>query len=121
MQRIGAVDSGESSVGWSLISPQETLYQFPRVQGSRTLYGTTDLFKTEKEVRQGCLLSACLFSLYAELITRNARLDELQAGIKIGRRNIHNLRHVGDTTLMSDSEEQLKSLLMGVKKESESC
>ena len=68
------------------------------------------MFKTEKEVRQGCLLSACLFSLYAELVTRNARLDELQAGIKIGRRNINNLRYVGDTSLMAESGEELKSL-----------
>ena len=97
-------------MGCSFISPRETLYQFPQVQGSRTPYGTTDLFKTEKEVRQGCLLSAYLFSLYAELVTRNARLDELQAGIKIGRRNINNLRYVGDTTLMAESGEELKNL-----------
>ena len=63
----------------------------------RTLYGTTDWLKTEKDVRQGCLLSPCLFNLYAEHIMRNARLDELQAGIKIGRRNINNLRYADDT------------------------
>ena len=67
----------------------------------------------------GCLLSPCLFNLYAEHIMRNARLDELQAGIKIGRRNIKNLRYVDDTTLMAESKEELKSLLMRVKEESE--
>ena len=85
----------------------------------RTLYGTTDWLKTEKDVRQGCLLSPCLFNLYAEHIMRNARLDELQAGIKIGRRNINNLRYADDTTLMAESEEELKSLLMKMKEESE--
>ena len=71
----------------------------------------------EKGVRQGCLLSPCLFKLYAEYIMRNAGLDELQAGIKIGGRNINNLRYADDTTLMAESEEELKSLLM--KEESE--
>jgi len=73
----------------------------------------------EKGVRQGYLLSPCLFKLYAEYIMRNAGLDELQAGIKIGRRNINNLRYADDTTLMAESEEELKSLLMRVKEESE--
>ena len=86
----------------------------------RTLYGTTDWFKIEKGVWQGCLLSPCLFNLYAEHIMRNARLDELQAGIKIGGRNINNLRYVDDTTLMAEREEELKSLLMKVKEESKS-
>ena len=85
----------------------------------RTLYGTTDWFKTEKGVRQGCLLSPCLFNLYAEHIMRNAGLDELQAGIKIGRRYINNLRYDADTTLMAESEEKLKSFLMRVKEASE--
>ena len=85
----------------------------------RTLYGATDWFTIEKGVRQGCLLSPCLFNLYAEHIVRNARLDELQAGIKIGGRNINNLRYADDTTLMLESEEKLKSLLMRVKEESE--
>ena len=85
----------------------------------RTGHGTTDWFKIEKGVRQGCLLSPCLFNLYAEHIMRNAELDELQAGIKIARRNINNLRYVDDTTLMAESEEELKSLLMKVKEESE--
>ena len=81
----------------------------------RTLYGTTDWFKIEKGVRQGCLLSPCLFNLYAEHIMRNAELDELQAGIKIARRNVNNLRYADDTTLMAESKEELKSLLMRVK------
>ena len=85
----------------------------------RTLYGTTDWFKTEKGVRQGCLLSPCLFNLYAEHIRRNAGLDELQAGIKTGGRNINHLRYVDDTTLIAESKEELKSLLMRVKEESE--
>ena len=85
----------------------------------RTLYGTTDLFKIEKGVRQGCLLSPCLFNLYAEHIMRNAGLDELQAGIKRGGRNINNLRYADNTTLMAQSEEELKSFLMRVKEESE--
>ena len=83
----------------------------------RTLYGTTDWFKIEKGVRQGCLLSPCLFNLYAEHIMRNAELDELQAGIKIARRNVNNLRYADDTTLMAESKEELKSLLMRVKRE----
>ena len=85
----------------------------------RTLYGTTDWFKIGKGVQQGCLLSPCLFNLYAEHIMRNAKLDELQARIKIGRTNINNLRYVDDTTLMAESKDELKSLLMRVKEESE--
>ena len=85
----------------------------------RTGYGTTDLFQIAKGVRQGCVLSPCLFDLYAEYIMRNAGLDEAQAGIKIAGRNINNLRYADDTTLMAESEEELKSLLMKVKEESE--
>ena len=85
----------------------------------RTLYGTTDLFKIEKGVRQGCLLSPCLFNLCTEHIMRNAGPDELQAGIKTGRRNINSLRYAADTTLMAESEEERKSLLMRVREESE--
>ena len=76
--------------------------------------GTTDWFNIEKGVQQSCLLSPCLFNLYTEHIMRNARLDELQAGIKVGRRTINNLRHVDDTTLMTESEEEVKSFLMRV-------
>ena len=83
----------------------------------RTLYGTSDWFKTKKGVSKGCWLSSCLFNLHAEHIIRNARLDELQAGIKISGRNINNLRYAHDTTLMAESKEELKSLwIMRVKK-----
>ena len=85
----------------------------------RTLYGTADWFKIEKSVLQGCQLLPCLFNLYAEHIMRNAGLDELQAGIKIGERNINNHRYADDTTLMAESKEELKSLLMRAKEESE--
>ena len=85
----------------------------------RTGYGTTDWFQTEKEVHQGCILSPRLFNLYAEYIMRNAGLEEAQAGIKIAGRNINNLRYADDTTFMAESEEELKSLLMKVKAESE--
>ena len=78
-----------------------------------------DWFKIEKGVRQGCLLSPCLFNLYTEHIVRNAGLDELQAGIKIGRRNINNLSYMDNITLMAESQEELKSPLMRVKEESE--
>ena len=82
-----------------------------------TGHGTTDWFQIGKGVCQGCILSPCLFDLYAEYIMRNARLDEIQAGIKIARRNINNLRYADDTTLMAESEEELKGLLMKVKEE----
>ena len=78
-----------------------------------------DWFQIGKGVRQGCILSPCSFNFYAEYIMRNARLDEAQAGIKIAGRNISNLRYVDDTTLMAESKEELKSLLMNVKEESE--
>ena len=84
----------------------------------RTGHGTTDWFQRGKGVRQGCILSPCLFNLYAEYIMRNAGLDEAQAGIKIAGRNINNLKYADDTTLTVKSEE-LKSLLMKVKEESE--
>ena len=85
----------------------------------RTGHGTTDWFQIGKGVCQGCLLSPCLFNLYAEYIVRNAGLEEVQAGIKIARRNINNLRYADDTTFMVESEEELKSLLMRVKVDSE--
>ena len=84
----------------------------------RTGHGTTDWFQIRKGVYQGCILSPCLFNLYAEYIMRNAGLDEAQAGIKTARRNINNLRYADDTTLMAESKEKLKSLLMKVKEES---
>ena len=85
----------------------------------RTGHGKTDWFQIGKGVRQGCLLSPCLFNLYAEYNMRNTRLKEEQTGIKIAGRNINNLRYADDTTLMAESEEELKSLLMKVKEESE--
>ena len=81
----------------------------------RTGHGKTDWFQIGKGVHQGCILSPCLFNLYAEYIMRNSRLEEAQTGIKTARRNINNLRYADDTTLMAESEEELKSLLMKVK------
>ena len=85
----------------------------------RTGHGTTDWFQIGKGVQQGCILSPCLFNLYAEQIMRNIGLEEAQAGIKISGRNINNLRYADDTILMAESEEELKSLLMKLKEESE--
>ena len=85
----------------------------------RTGHGTTDWFQIGKIVRQGCILLLCLFNLYAEYIMRHAGLEEAQAGIKIAGRNTNNLRYANDTTLLAESEEELKSLLMKVKEESE--
>ena len=85
----------------------------------RTGHGTTDWFQILKGVRQGCILSPCLFNSYAEYIMRNTGLDEAQAGIKIARRNINNFRNAGDTTPMAENEEELRSLLIKVKEESE--
>ena len=86
---------------------------------ARTGHRTTDWFQIGKGVCQGCTLSPCLFNLYSEYIMRNAGLNKAQAGIKIARRNINNLRYADDTTFMAESEEELKSLLMKVKEESE--
>ena len=86
---------------------------------NRTGPETTDWFKAGKRVQEGCILSPCLFNLCAEYIMRKAGLDEVQAGIKIVGRNINNLRYVDDTTLMAEREEELKSLLMNVKEDSE--
>ena len=85
----------------------------------RSGHRTTDWFQIGKGVHQGCILSPCLFNFYAEYIMRNTGLEEAQAGIKIAGRNINNLRYADDTTLMAESEEELKSLLMKVKEESE--
>ena len=89
------------------------------VQTTIQLYEVTEWVKIGKGVQHGCVLSPCLFNLYAEYIKQNARLDELQAGIRIAGRNVNNLRYADDTTLMAESEEELKSLLMKVKEESE--
>ena len=83
----------------------------------RTSYDTTDRLKIGKQVQQGCVLSPCLFNLNSEYIMQNARLDEAQAGIKIARRNINNFSYADDTTLMAESKEELKSLLIRVKEE----
>ena len=85
----------------------------------RTGHGATDWFQIGKGVHQGCILSPCLFNIYAEYIMRNAGLEEAQAGIKIARRNVNNLRYADDTNLMAENEEKLKILLMKVKEESE--
>ena len=85
----------------------------------RTTCGTKDWFQIREGVHQGCILSLCLFKLYAEDIMQNAGMDEAQAGIKIARRNINHLRYADDTTLMAESEEDVKSLLMKLKEESE--
>ena len=98
--------------------PLENLYASQEAT-VRTGHGTTDWFQIGKGVRQGYILSPCLFNFYAEYIMRNAGLEEAQAGIKIARRNINNLRYANDTTLMAESEEDLKSLLMKVKVDSE--
>ena len=90
-----------------------------RKQQLELRHGTTDWFQIGKGVCQGCILSPCLFNLYAEYIMRNAGLDEAQTGIEIAGRNINNLRYADDTTLMAESEEELKSLLMTVKEEIE--
>ena len=85
----------------------------------RTGHGTTDWLHIEKRVCQGCILSLCLFNFYAEYIMQNTRLDEAQAGIKTARKHTNNLRYADDTTLLAESEKELKSLLMKVKEESE--
>ena len=84
----------------------------------RTGHGTTDWFQIGKGVRQGCILTPCLFNLYAEYIMQNARLDEAEAGFKISRKNINNLRYADNISVMAESEDELKSLLMKVKEES---
>uniref|UniRef100_A0A8B9X4V4 Reverse transcriptase domain-containing protein n=1 Tax=Bos mutus grunniens TaxID=30521 RepID=A0A8B9X4V4_BOSMU len=101
-----------------LICLLRNLYAGPEAT-VRTGHGTTEWFQIGKRVCQGCILSPCLFNLYAEYIMRNAELEEAQAGIKIAGRNINNLRYADDTTLMAESEEELKSLLMKMKVESE--
>ena len=101
--------------------PPDLLLEKPAGQEAtvRTGHETTDWFQIGKGVRQGCILSPCLFNFYAEYIMRNTGLEEAQAGIKIARRNSNHLRYVDDTTLMTEREEELKILLMKVKVESE--
>ena len=101
-----------------LICPLRNLYAVLEAT-VRTGHGTTDWFQIGTGVRQGCILSPCLFNLYAEYIMRNVGLEETQAGITVAGRNINNLRYADDTTLMAESVEELKSLLMKVKVESE--
>ena len=107
--------------GWDTRPPDLPLRNLCAGQEAtlRTGHGTTDWFQIRKGVCQGCILSPSLFNLYAEHITRNTGLDEAQAGIKIAGRNINNLRYADNTTLMAESEEELKRLLMRVKEESE--
>ena len=97
----------KDNFGWNTTGPEGT---------NGTGHGTTDWFQEEKGACQGCILSPCLFNLYAEYIMRNAELEETQAGIKIARRNISNLRYADDTNLMTESEEELKNHLIKVKK-----
>ena len=103
-----------------LICPLRNMYAGQEAT-VRTGHGTTDWFQIGKGVCQGCILSPCLFNFYAEYIMRNTGLEEARAGIKIAGRNINNLRYADDTTLMAKSEEELKSLLMKVKEESETA
>ena len=98
-------------------TPPDLPLEKPVCRSGRTGHGITDWFQTEKGVHQGCILSLCLFNVYAEYIMRNAGLQEAQAGIKIAGRNINHLRYADDTTLMAESEEKLKSLLMKEKEE----
>ena len=104
-------DGNTWPASWNLYAGQEVTV--------RTGHGTTDWFQIGKRVRQGCILSPCLFNIYAEYTMRNTGLEEAQAGIKIAGRNISNLRYADDTTVVAESEEELKSLLMKVKEESE--
>ena len=123
-----AFDSPDHSILWKILKEMEipdcltcllrNLYA-DQEETVRTGHGTIDWFQIGKGVRQSCILSPCLFNLYAEYIMRNAGLDEAQAGIKIAGRNMNNLRYADITTLMAESEEEIKSFLMTVKKESE--
>ena len=110
--------SGGNRIPDHLTCPLRSLYAGQEAK-VKTGYGTMDCFEIGKGVRQGCILSPCLFSFYGEYIMRNAGLDEAQTGVKIAGRNINNLRYADDTTLMAESEEELKRLLMKVKEESE--
>ena len=116
------------TTNWKILKEMETSYHltcllsnlYARQEAKiRAGHGTTDWFQIGRGVHQGCILSPCLFNLYAEYIMRIAGLDEAQAGIKIARRSINNLRYADDTTFMAESEEELKSLLVKVKEQSE--
>ena len=104
---------------FKFLATHKNIHIFKVFPNNRTGHGTTYWFQIGKGVHQGCILSPCLFISYAEYIVRNAGLEEAQVGIKIARRNVNNLRYADDTTLMAESEEELKSLLMKVKEESE--
>ena len=110
---------------WKILRENSSFYLPPEKpvcrsrSNSRTRHGRTNWFKIGKGLCQGCILSPCLFNLYAEYITQNVRLDETQAGVKIARRNINSLRYTYNTTLIAESKEELKSLFMKVKEESE--
>ena len=108
----------EMGIQYHLTCLLKNLYTGQKVT-VRTRHGTMDWFQIGKIVHQGCILSPCLFNLYAEYILQNARLDEAQVGIKIVRKDINNLRYAGDTTLMAESEKEVNSLLMKVKEERE--
>ena len=110
------MDLKEAEIVWTCLLRNQYAGQEVTV---RTGHGTTDWFQRGKGVCQGCILSPCLFNLYIEYTMRNTGLDEAQAGIKIAGRNINNLRYANDTTLMAESEEELRSLLMKVKEVSE--
>ena len=123
-----AFDSVDHNKVWKILKemgiPDHLIYLLRNLYSGqeatvRTGHGTTEWFKIGKGVRQGCVLSPCLFNFYAEYIMRNAGLEETQAGIKIAGRNVNNLRYADDSTLMAESVEELKSLLMKVKEESE--
>ena len=108
----------EQWTGWISLAPKFCLLRILYIGQEATVkagQGTTDWFQTRKGVCQGCILSPCLFNFYAEYIMQNTQLDEAQSGIKIARRNINNLRYTDNTTLMAESKEELKSLLMRLK------
>ena len=128
MQKLNQLRINTTLKGWKILKEMGipdhlTCILRNLYAGQETTVGTghrtTDWFQIGKGVHQGCILSPCLFNFYAEYIMRNARLEETQAGIEIARRNINNLRYADDTTLMAESEEELKTFLMKVKEESE--